>query len=203
LDGWFSNSTVLWVNASAYLPYADIPNDTPPDIEATLKDVFYCADSYTCYYPDYLLTDKLAVNSNIEFACLFPSFCFVIKPKEAITDRVVCLTYESGPFCMTARETVDNSTIEFNDYVIWYEGVAYDTLTYLPEETSGDVTYASTDVIHCLGKYLCYYNVMEDSTAVAGEADVFCYETKCFRGELFPVPEAWCLTDEKEVTNCF
>jgi len=50
-DGYFSNSSVIWVNDMPYKPQFVVPNTTNADISVPLDTIVYSANSYTYYDP--------------------------------------------------------------------------------------------------------------------------------------------------------
>jgi len=50
-DGYFSNSSVIWINDSPYALLTVVPNTTNADISVPLDTIVYSPNSYTYYDP--------------------------------------------------------------------------------------------------------------------------------------------------------
>jgi len=130
LEGYFSNSTVLWLDTTPYSPIKRVPLDTPADITVALNTVNYNSNSYSSYSIKGLNPAAKTPSGNT-VGCVL-DLCFFLTYNPTPSNSVICLKTGQGTQCMTAAKTSNNNTIGPYDFVIWYAGTAYDTIAYLP-----------------------------------------------------------------------
>jgi len=91
---------------------------------------------------------------------------------------------------MTAAKGKANSSIGSYDFVVWYGGISYDTVSILANQTTGNLVLNISNVVLCIGLNNCYYKEARvpygTPPSNPNDDDVLCYGQLCYQGVSFP-----------------